>query len=812
MNPFLDNFINSLNAVETKRVTTVLEQAKVNTNKYDDLAEQISRTILNVDFFVNFQQPRGLMKGNDFLSNFDSIDERMEQLFTSSNTSSLLINSYSHSLVSDIKSVESELNDLEKAIGNYAFLLSDAKAFDYAFLEPFSDTVNQELVDKFNEDRDKTFFRDDETASVDSEEGFLAISQGLTTSYSVSPIMIKNNYASYERSNTGLTGSTTENEQDGWRVSIGSPTPIKSPLPEFENLYATPPSGYVGALAVIDFVLDSAAICDTIKVTPFSEHPVEITQVVMYHGTEGQEEKHLLDEPIVIDSAINLFFPITSISKFRIFLRQPLYVRMLPNVNRDAQEYNKDFIAPYIRVNQDKYKEVADSMGVFLDKLLGIQSRYPETGSPTSPLPSSRDTIPDLESFEAYVINLINQNPFLVESDDDGAPTKAEVSQKDKLISRVIAIVRNKMLKQGYYNLGNDNQEITANSNGTDSDSQADPEVAEPPLYVYSMGLQNVVVGTGSQGFKAVYVSKILESHSDLTDIKIRVSDFNFKTTNRVNDSIPVTSVEYSVTNNSNPQNEYNVFKNPGGQWYPILPSETYVVQGERLLLDSQGKAYLRFPASFAAPLTVYKNGEQLALQTADMMIEPSRQVIYGVSLPSLQYSPVDILTCNYTPAEDQTVINFDSLGAPTPAVSPFISNDGVGESFTNSFGQLSLNLSKVPWVDMTKLDPGLDEKFGITGYQPITVRFSDGSIAFNFTNYIDGDHLPLDSNSDDHQFVQNGTILLFNKPITNSARIYYHYTPCNVRLRVILRCNYQTFISPKVDFVQLKAKTRKPV
>lgn len=816
MNPFLNNFIQSLGSGDVKRVNDVLAKAKVSSNQLDRVAQQLrDATFFDLNLTIPTTRPHSVARAEAFQNAFESFDERIEAIFTASNNISLLIDTYSSSLLSDIAAVESELNGLEKAIGNYAFLLSDAKSHDYAFLEPFSDLIGQELDNSYLSDRDKGSFTREQTVALDPQEGSISISNNLNTTYALTGKLVKTNYLPYVRSDTGVDNSTSETDKKGWRTSIASPSPIRSVLAEYDDLYVTPPSQYAGPLAIVDYILDSPATCDTIKIIPFSEFEVEITQIVIYHGQEGQEKQPMLDNPVTIDSPINLFFPMTSVSKFRVYLRQPLYTRILPNANRRQEDLQRESISVIVNYNQDKSSELNILFRDLISKITAIHGKNADTLK-VSDIPLSKVKLTDVDSFEKFVMDIRYQKPSVIKTIDNGdrpdprstiGPIdKPQTSIINSEVEKLIHDMRKRLIGLGYYRFGSTSTSEADKSlepkNGlqTKGGGRAEEKAPEPLLYGYSMGLRNVTIGSGTKGFKAVYVSKVLDAPSDLTDVKIRVSDFNYKVRNNQNETQPVTSVEYSVTNDSNPQIE--------DAWFPILSADQHSVLGERLLLDAQGKAYFRFPASFDAPLTVFKNNEPLRLNPTNDYISNGKQHITGVIIPQMMISGTDIFTCNYTPAYDASLVNFEALGGASPSLASAFSSDGVGETVSNAFGQLSAQLTRSPYVDSTKLSE-LDPILGLTGYQPIVLRFEDGSVALNFTDYVDGENLVLDANSDSYQYIHSGHTLVFNKPLVKAFRVYYKYIPCNVRFRVVLRCNYSTFISPKVDFVHLKAKTR---
>lgn len=94
--------------------------------------------------------------------------------------------------------------------------------------------------------------------------------------------------------------------------------------------------------------------------------------------------------------------------------------------------------------------------------------------------------------------------------------------------------------------------------------------------------------------------------------------------------------------------------------------------------------------------------------------------------------------------------------------------------------------------------------------YNPIVVQLSDRRIAVNLTNYGAGQQGALPLPDQGYYFVNSGKTLLFNQSVSN-FRVFYQYLQNSVRFRTVLRVNDKNFVSPSVDFVHIKAKTRRP-
>jgi hypothetical protein len=118
--------------------------------------------------------------------------------------------------------------------------------------------------------------------------------------------------------------------------------------------------------------------------------------------------------------------------------------------------------------------------------------------------------------------------------------------------------------------------------------------------------------------------------------------------------------------------------------------------------------------------------------------------------------------------------------------------------------------LSNHPYVDTNKVqrESSYSSTLGLVGgYQPIKVVLSDGTIAYNYTNYTGLRQNRLDPNSSNLAFLHSGKQIIFNKEIDKSFRVYYQYEPSYLRYRIIFRVNDKIKVSPFVDSLIVKMK-----
>jgi hypothetical protein len=289
--------------------------------------------------------------------------------------------------------------------------------------------------------------------------------------------------------------------------------------------------------------------------------------------------------------------------------------------------------------------------------------------------------------------------------------------------------------------------------------------------------------------------------------VRIKVQDVNYQLRNTVRDDPVVTSIEYSVTNKSTPQKE--------SDWMPILPAGLTSVESERFFVDDSGFGKFRFPAALTDNIAVYKNGIRLQFSTESAYTySANKQSIIGLRIPSDLTLSSDILTCSYTPAADATVVNFEKQGFSQSILASAYDQNGAGESFIGTTQDRLVSLSYDPYVDYDQVEQyGVYGSSGFTGtYQPIVIQMADGTIATNQTNYKGFLQNSLEEYADSTavHYIHSGKNIIFNKVITERFTVYYQYLPSNLRFKIVLRVNDLAFVTPNVDLIQVKSKTRK--
>lgn len=774
MRPYLNDYMRTLSKPREVRVSALLEEARVGKERLDNIVKMLDGSVTSDNNNVTLARDIGdtIIDPSVTMNNIITIVDRVNEMYEISNAIALLLASHSSILGTDVKAIEDELIAMEKMAANFAFLLADSQAYDFAYLESFSDDSNRDTDLQIIPDRSGASFPEDLMAHIDVEEGVLVLPEYNFSEYNLSAELIKGNATAFALNDTDLNNMLNK-DQTGWRLDVAAAGPITASLPEA--------NGKSGAQAILEFRLDKEATVSEIKLVPNADLPIEILQIsLMPEDNEGQKFE-VIEAPVVLDRPITFHFPMQAVLKFHVLINQPVYNKLNRRENTREYRYRK-----LIRDINNNRRSEGPRQGAFSvrrgERVLQRDALGRTFGAQSIPLSSLRD--------------------------DRGPANHQELTQAMRYQRtkswREGSTVRSKIV---YETLAGSDSPINNIRRHEES-----PEMGVPPgeesyrvapirlgnvsesgfNYYYSLGFKNVSIGIRNPGFKGAYVARPAASSGDIGEIRIKVLDDNYRMAAGDLSVRHMTSTEYSVSNRSNPESE--------ADWLPIQPIGVEMVEGERLFLDETGIGYFRFEALSAQTLAVYRNGYPIDLQLNSTVLG-SPGGIKGVRINLNSISPTDIFTVNYTPAGDPSVVSFSEFGFEDPPLVFAYDATGPGERHLSTSDSNTVTLTHEPYIDPALAAAG--------GYQPVVVQMDDGTVAINMTNYQTGRNTAMPD--DGYYYVQSGNVLIFNKPIVTPFRVYYQYLQNNVRVRVVLRCNAHEFVSPKVDYIHLKAKTRRP-
>jgi hypothetical protein len=802
MKMFLKDFFQTLSTRQQEKVSAVLEEAKVSKEELPSLAKKLSQMQKSIPLFLSRETPGTLIKNTGFFVNLRDTHTRVQEIYDTSNYISVLLDSNQQVLLSEVKAIEDELIALEKVSRNYGFLLSDSGVFDFAYLETFSDDRGRDPMETVP-DRAAQVFGPAEMGTI-SSDGNLVLPQNLTVSHGLTASIVGGNVAALltNRDVSKLAGNSNAN---GWRASIDSVSPITTSVPEAGDR--------TGAQVVIEFRTAQPSPSSEIKINPFADTDVELVQVITYPGESEEGATSLLESYVTLDRPYTLHFPMTNILRFKIVLNQPTYNRVSQFATVE-DEYRQGFEALQQRLKDIKDAVLVDRLPTYarVRAMVDWLSRKGKFrlrpgrsgGGGFSALPFFYDIeyrgpvssieLPRISNNIGSILPIFGRRRLGGRFSVDDIMLrvfKNKDSLYEYLTSREVSGFTEFLKTKGLYDA---------------SGSVTTPLINlynQAFVYRYAFGLFHVSLGVQSIGHKGFFVSKPFPSDGDFGEVRLKTSQQNYSVPNTDLDNTLLTSVEYSVSNKTDPSNE--------DDWIPIQPVGETEIGSERLFPSETGLSYFRFTADGSAAIDIFKNGYSLQITSLNYLYNSSKQGVTGIRLPDRTYTTEDILTVKYTPMTDHSTISFETEGFDVAPLVSVYDADGPGEKFASTYGRNEVELSHYPYIDQAQVDTSVyTTTIGLTPYSPIVVTLDDGTLAINLTNYKAGDPETLPDTG--YYYYHSGTTLIFNQAITDPFTVAYQYLENNVRVRVVLRCNSRNFVSPKVDFFHIKAKTRRPI
>lgn len=836
MRSFLDGFISSLGRAGQRRVGYVLSDAKADKNSAQLLAERLATSIITQSFVIEEHREGGKVSPGLVAQMFGAAQQNLNQLYDLSNTISDLQSTTSQVLAGDLNEMNEEISALEKAIENYAFLLSDGRTFDTAYIEKFSDELGRGSLPFKIPDRTGSPFEDWEMAWVDQEEGALKMSSVLSGPTSITARVLASNCSQFIRYGTKPQNAVKSTPSRGWMVKVAALAPITSGL-SYENITDLTTGG---AQYVLEFAFNRPSSIDTIELHPLAETRTQVLGIYLFDDITGTPSENLVSSPFYLSQRYAFSFPLRTVAKAWVVLRAEEYKRtLLSAAVEERRMENLEFLggSPETLAALGLLEDGTDAPGdTQPSDWVGGEIPAPPT------VPAAKPTIYFWDKIDnSHLKGLFAPEPPTPNRLDWGSRIKSRRHTEPLVPAAIVwknqpkvATIMQESLQQFLqdrslssilvpetYQIGTTSkpepagggfdQEYRSTNQGALSTAVATGddnvlELMDRPLgYNYTLGLRNIRFGTSASGFRAAFVSKPIPASGNMGEVRLRKKDTHQESTDLTRDVSRITSVEYSVSNKSLPSLE--------SDWVPIVPVEDREVIGERLFPGTVGEAYLRFPADPTRNIAIYRNGKLFLPRPINEMFiwNEARDSIRGFSIPQTELAPQDIFQASYFPKEGLDIVSFNDSSAIEVALVSAFDADGAGEGFTNVGTQLTVTLSNDPYIDYGQVSSATyNVTTGLSGYSPITVLLEDGTTAYNLTNYKGGTQSVLNASSANYEYLHNGRSLIFNKVIPQSFRVYYQYSPNDLRFRVVLRANDNNFVTPKVDSVQIKGKTIK--
>lgn len=819
MKDFLDEYVTSLSSKQRTQIYDVLSAARVGKEELDSLAKKLANTKKLSPIAVKPEAFGGLISASGIDAIYREVSRKLLDLFQVSNNISLLLDSHTSLLTSEIKALDNELVAIEKAIDNYAFTLSDNGFYNYAFTETFNDDIMMDDSGNIRlTDRSGVDFYTSEYAAVNSASGNLTLSPSLQVNYHVNGMVVDSNCAALITSDTGVQNSANQSVGNGWRIAVSSPRPITSSITD---------STKSGAQFAVEYTLDSANPCDTVIITPFSDIPIEVENIKLYSSLQDSNPITIVNTTTVIDKPTHFSFQLQNIAKVKIVLNQPIYNRGAQTPSKEQIIY-RDFVNS-VRLERDKVAEYTHKeykrndkvwKRVFLssqknDKDVNIfKAEIPQVNFEALTGPLTLDKLldrdasfrssPDIWNYQSKMTTF-----FRKMMDEKVFPNNMELLNDRHIYNVGSTNIRNYSAINAMYVSGINQQypRIANIQSPINVDIAAYPIINEQDYlqYQYNIGIRNFQVGTGVRLYRGVYITKQIPAPSDSSEVKLKADEINYSILDTSRDATEITSIEYSISNKSRPGAEED--------WISILPIDADSILGERVFINEAGYGILRFAADAVKEFSLFKNGYLISASLIKQIKSVDGASFKQIQIPMDSFSSLDIFTANYFTYENEHIINFAKKGFDQSLLASAYDANGPGETFSNTNNGQIIGLTYDPYVSYDLINAGSNYStiYGLQGYQPITIVLADGTVALNQTNYVGIQQNNLaDFNSDTIAYIHSGKNIIFNKPIDSSFTVYYQYLPSNLRLRIILRVNDLNYVTPVVNSVQVKTKTLK--
>lgn len=798
--PYLPSYMTTLTNRRQARVGEILDSARVAREEVNTLADRLEATFSELSPMALSEEAfNSLITSGTTGLNFRDVDVRIFDLFTMANTVSTILDSHKASFSAEIKALEDELIALEKMAANYAFLLGDGKAYDYAFLEPFNNDTGRDISLTFDiPDRGGQSFAAHQNAVILSDQGVLTLPT-MTGSHGLVGTIMTGNATAYMTNDTDFSNVYTASASTGWTATIRTPSPVTAAMPGA--------GGRAGVQVPLEFTLSQPAPASQIKISPLADFSVELLQVSLYTGDSEDTRDDLMAEGEfkTLNRSYTLQFPMRTVSRFKLLICQPAYDYLPVQVNETEAESRRMLEEAKARRSMDRASApTVDNLRTAQDRhrkhrltalcrkirigSVNLEDRQYQTSVPAS------DSSWGILSTGHFLKSLRHRPGDSDQWNPEDAISTAFLRMATQRIPELRELSNNTDESQSY------NPDFRINETLIALHSQARLNAYQ---YRYRLGLSNVAIGAEAPGFKGVYISKPLNAPGDVGEVRLKAAYTDAFNTTTARNSTQVTSVEFSVTSQSNPKFET--------QWVPILPTGETLVTGERFFPDNGGKGYFRFSAKMSSNIRVYRNGFSIAIDPRSYLLDLAGEVA-GLTLAVGQYNLDDVFTVDYQPVGDPTTISFAKAGFNTDA--PLVTNyddQGAGESYATTLGRNEIDLLHTPYIDPVRAQGSpYVPNFGHANFSPIVVSLLSGAIITNLTNYLGGEQTTLPTAAQGYYYVHAGRTLLFNQKVEN-FRVYYQYLENALRFRVALRVNDKNFASPEVDFAHLKGKTRRP-
>jgi len=861
---FLPSIIKTFSDNSQQSVGYLIKSIKADKAQVSELVKSLSNFSVGADFAPTLMRSRAIIESEFFVDIFRDVQIRFDRYFSASNSISVSLNSMIEVMSSQVAKIEKNISILENYIDNYDFISGKDDLYNDSYIENFNDFLKSNTYDASPVpfvDRGGVAFDENGNGFVDPIVSKFKIGNGIdfvNTIGFIKSVDYETNYNQYISSITDYESLFNEKQSNVWNVSVQSPTVLTSIPPSFSQNIDYDYSYIVGAKTVMTINFIKEIEMDLIRINPNEYDGLQLMQVVVESAniaeriyssnsnvpSSGYQKKKILLSPVKINSVLDINFSLDKVKSITLIFNQSTYKKntISPTSDEVSSRLIHELLNGIRKSKKNNHSKLQDIVLEYFRKFNSIDEAKRNSYAYT-----------DYYTYK-YPIGKVGSQPFLNEKNNsislDQENRLSSSNHLSVMVKNIVSqtlgdrfklfddslFVDSRLNNRGGFlgKIGNSPSILSKNSNSLDKNlvSFSDDAIMSGSNihstnmlrsknqnvenYMYSFSLKGVQFGKTRQisnatnslfTNKACFISSKIPIDGNPLAVKAKLNlekvdeskalpDFDLKEAN---------SYELSISIKENPTSE--------NDWIPIISYDNNDINSEFLFFDSISKtAFLRF-FPIDTSIKIYSN--QKLIPESQYTINKFNRSIYINS-----FDPKNNYVASYTADNvnfTQNYIDISTLLAGNQTLSAY-SNDKNGEFFERTASNNGIKLVNQPYINYDKLKKASYSQRGgtintieYTGYNPVLVKFSDGSYATNLTNYKLGSFEKGEFyDTQEVLFFHNGKNIIFNKTITQPFNVIYEYLNSQVRFRLIIRNNFNNYFSSgSVDNVILKFKTK---
>lgn len=864
---FLPNTIKTFSDNSQQTVGSLIKSIKADKAQVAELVKSLSNFSVGADFAPMVSRPRSVIESEFFVDIFRDVQIRLDRYFTASNAISVSLSSMIEIMLSEISKTEKNISALETYINNYDFISGKDDLYNSSYVENFDNFFNSNI---FNSnpvpfiDRDGLSFGENGNGFIDPVVSKFKIGNGIDFTNCVNFIKsvdIETNCSQYISSMANSEVLFDEKQSNVWNLSVQSPALLTSIFPSFSENIDYDYSYLVGAKVSMKINFIKEIEMDLIRINPNEYNGLQLMQVLvessniserLYSGnsnvpSSGYQKTKILSAPIKIDSVLDINITRDKVKSITLFFNQSTYTKktISPSSDEISSRFISEILSDIRTKKKNTYSQLQDIVLEYFRKFISIdeakRNSYAYTDYYTNKYPISEIANTAFANEKNNALYFDQENR-LTTSNHLSSMVKNIVSQtlgnRFKMFEDTLFIDSRSDNRGGFMGrIANSPNNLTQNANVMDKNliSNSDTAIMSGSNihhtnilnnknkgmqnYLYSFSLKGLQFGKTIQNYKdvnsanafavtkACFISSEISIDGNPLAVKVKLSleknnesknlpDFDLREPN---------SYELSISVKQKPVSE--------NDWIPIISYDSEKINSEFLFFDLTSKtAILRF----------FPNEQSIKIYSNQKLVPPNEYTInkFSKSIYLNSFNPKNNYIISYTADNvnySQNYIDISALSSKNLTTSAH-SGDSNGEFFERTGANNAVQLINKPYINYDKLKKasyslrgGTINSVEYTGYNPVSVRFVDGSQAINLTNYKLGRFEKAEFyNTNETLFFHNGKSILFNKSILQPFNVIYEYLNSQLRFRLIVRNNFNNqFSSGSVENIILKFKTK---